>query len=85
MHINSTSKLSWRQAKYVFVRINHTVWLLKGTKAVELDGRQLYAQPTCHWREGVPILQGVTAEQCKAEMVYGQEWGAIICDEVQGL
>ena len=61
------------------------MWLLKGTKAVESDGRQLYAQPTRHWREGVPILQGATAEQRKAETVYGREWGAIICDEVQGL
>ena len=39
----------------------------------------------CAWQEGIPILDGEAAERHMSQTVFGLEWSAVICDEVQGM
>ena len=39
----------------------------------------------CAWQEGIPILEGEAAERHMSQTVFGLEWSAVICDEVQGM
>lgn len=58
---------------------------MRATKAIESDGNTLYSTPQNAWQEGVRSLDGAQEEEQMSKTVFGLEWGAVICDEVQGM